>query len=93
MVFDETNDSSSRKKDAFDDDVEILQNGVKEFNLKEKPSQEEKEEKGKKQEKDSQENINKEQGDLPNEWRYAHHHPKDLIIGDPFKGIRTRDFF
>ena len=28
--------------------------------------------------------------DLPKEWRYAHGHPKELIIGDPSKGVRTR---
>ena len=42
VVFDETNDSSSRKKDAFDDDAWILENGVKELSLKEKLSQEKK---------------------------------------------------
>jgi hypothetical protein len=28
--------------------------------------------------------------DLPKEWRYAIHHPKDLIIGDPSQGVTTR---
>ena len=27
---------------------------------------------------------------LPKEWRYNPDHPKDLIIGDPFKGVTTR---
>ncbi len=27
---------------------------------------------------------------MPKEWRYAYGHPKDLIIGDPSQGVRTR---
>ena len=27
--------------------------------------------------------------DLPKEWRYAHSHLKELIIGDPSQPIRT----
>ena len=27
---------------------------------------------------------------LPKEWRYNSDHPKDLIIGDPSKGVTTR---
>ena len=27
---------------------------------------------------------------LPRDWRYAHCHPKDLIIGDPSYSISTR---
>ena len=30
---------------------------------------------------------------LSKEWRYAHNHPRDLIIGDPSQGIRTRASF
>ena len=30
---------------------------------------------------------------LPKEWRYAHHHSKDLIIGDPSIGIKIRASF
>ena len=29
------------------------------------------------------------QQDLPKEWRFAHNHPKELILGDPSKGITT----
>ena len=28
--------------------------------------------------------------DLPREWKFVHNHPKDLILGDPTKGIETR---
>ena len=27
---------------------------------------------------------------VPKEWRYASSHPKDLIIGDPEQGVKTR---
>ena len=30
------------------------------------------------------------QQDLPKVWRFAHNHPKELILGDPSKGITTR---
>ena len=78
------------RSDTINDDAGILENKIKELNLKEKSSQEEKEEKGKEQEKDLEENTNKEQGDLSKEWRYTHHHPEDLIIGDYSQGIKTR---
>ena len=30
---------------------------------------------------------------LPKEWRYVSSHPKDLILGDPSKGVTTRSSF
>ena len=27
---------------------------------------------------------------LPKEWKFAHNHPKELILGDPSKGVTTR---
>ena len=27
---------------------------------------------------------------MPKEWRYAPSHPKDLILGDPEQGVKTR---
>ena len=36
------------------------------------------------------EEVRKDYENLPREWRYVHHHPKDLIIGDPSQGVRTR---
>ena len=29
---------------------------------------------------------------LPRDWKYAHSHPKDQIIGDPSQGVRTRSY-
>ena len=34
--------------------------------------------------------VNEQSKDLPKEWRYAKGHPKELIIGDPTKGVVTR---
>ena len=31
-------------------------------------------------------------GNLSREWRYIHNHPKELIIGDPVQGVRTRSY-
>ena len=28
--------------------------------------------------------------DFPKEWKFVHNHPKDVILGDPTKGIETR---
>ncbi|WP_374695565.1 hypothetical protein ACEW7V_00730 [Areca yellow leaf disease phytoplasma] len=42
------------------------------------------------QDKDEKEDDTPKHQDLPKEWRYAHGHPKKLILGDPSKGIRTR---
>ena len=39
IIFDEANDLSSRKKDIFEDDTEILENKIKELNLKERSTQ------------------------------------------------------
>ena len=32
-----------------------------------------------------------ESSNLPKEWRYVHNHPTSLIIGDPSKGVTTRN--
>ena len=29
---------------------------------------------------------------MPKVWRYASSHPKNLIIGDPEQGVKTRSF-
>ena len=42
------------------------------------------------QDKDEKEDDTPKHQDLPKEWRYAHGHPKELILGDPSKGVRTR---
>ena len=38
------------------------------------------------------EDVSKEDDpELPTEWKFVKDHPKDLIIGDTSKGIRTRN--
>ena len=39
---------------------------------------------------EGEEMVSKDHADLPREWRYVTSHPKELIIGDPSQGIRTR---
>ena len=81
VVFDETNPSPSRKEECIDNDAGTLIEGVKEIELEDKSAGIE------------ADNISKEHSDLPKEWRYAHNHPKELIIGDPTLGIKTRSSF
>ena len=85
VVFDESNEKSSRKEDSIDDET-----GTKKL---EQLTINEDEPKG----DDDQENQDQTQEinatspkPLPKEWRYAHGHPKELIIGDPSKGVSTR---
>ena len=78
VVFDESNPSPSRKEECIDNDAGTISKKMKEIELNEDN-----------EEKDN-EKVNE---DLPKEWRYVHHHPKDLIIGDPSHGVRTRSTF
>ena len=68
IVFDETNDLSSRKKDFSDDDVEIIEKEMKKLNLRDNANlNEEDEVKDDDQENNLEENINKEHDDLSKE--------------------------
>ena len=94
IIFDEANDLYSRKEDMYEDDAEILENGMKELNLKERSTQDEDEgTKDTEQEKNTEQEVLQRYSDLPKEWRYAHNHPRDLIIDDPSQGVRTRSSF
>ena len=42
---------------------------------------------------EGEEIVNKDHNDIPKELRYVASHPKDLILGDPSQGIRTRSTF
>ena len=81
VVFDETNPSPSRKEECIDNDAGTLIEGVKEIELEDKSADIE------------ADHVSKEHSDLPKEWRYAHNQPKELIIGDPTLGIKTRSSF
>ena len=45
------------------------------------------------QENNLEENINKEYDDLSKKWKFIRNHLKDLIIGEPSQGARTRSTF
>ena len=84
VIFDETNDKSSRKEDVLDDDVDLQR--MENLILKDAPSKNPEEN----QTEEEEEKISTRPDDLPKEWRYAYGHPKELIIGDPSKGVSTR---
>ena len=82
IVFDESNEKSSRIEDACDDDAGASK--MKELTINEENAKDD-------QEKEDREELpSTRPSDLPKEWRYVHGHPKELIIGDPSKGVRTR---
>ena len=81
IIFDEANPSPSRKEEYIDNDTGTLNEEMKKMSLKDKSVEEEKDQ------------VSKEHSELPKKWRYAHNHPKDLIIGDPSQDIRTRSSF
>jgi len=69
-------------------EIDFLGEDIEKISLKDSPVQEDKptnDEHGEVQ------NIEVEPTQpLPKDWRYATNHPKDLIIGDVFKGVTTR---
>ncbi len=61
---------------------------MKEFSIQDKQHEDEiKEDTIQQDEEDQPPSRNQ---DLPKEWRYAHGHSRDLILGDPSQGVRTR---
>ncbi|KAL2524762.1 Ankyrin repeat family protein [Abeliophyllum distichum] len=91
VVFDETN-SIEQEKASDDEDLKIpfeklnVQNQDK-GNSNNIEIQHEEETSTPQNEEESHESINT--SSLPKEWRFVPSHPKDLIIGDPSKGILT----
>ena len=79
VVFNESDITSSRKEDFADDDAGTLEHGMKDLTLKDKQSSE-----------PHEEEVSKNHDDIPKEWRYVQSHPKELIIGDPSQGVKTR---
>ena len=79
-----------RKKDELDDDAENLNKEMDDLTLEDDSSQnnEEDQKKEDEEEKDQRTTL-RQRNKLPKEWRYAHGHPKDLIIDDPSQEIRT----
>ena len=86
VIFDESNPSSTEKvvvddnaeeeqqEEASNDNQEVAPHGIQE---------------------EHHEETNAEQNEgtsqtLPKEWRYVSSHPKDVILGDPSRGVTTR---
>ena len=90
VVFDESNDLPSRKNEGVDDADPLIE-GMKEITLKDSATPEDKDQEDEQNER-GEEIQEQPQGtnDLPKEWRYVHNHPKELIIGDPMHGVKTR---
>ncbi|KAH9649255.1 Integrase catalytic domain-containing protein [Citrus sinensis] len=89
VTFDESNPFSAEKGVANDDaDGELQEESSKEN--QENAPQENQEDR-----QEEQTNLELEQQDgisqtLPKEWRYVSSHPKDVILGDPSRGVTTR---
>ncbi|KAH9704489.1 hypothetical protein KPL70_011489 [Citrus sinensis] len=87
VTFDESNPSSTEKV-VVDDDA-----GEKE--QEEETSNDNQEDAPHGIQEEHHEELNAEQNEgtsqtLPKEWRYVSSHPKDVILGDPSRGITTR---
>ena len=81
VTFDESNPSSTEK--VVNDDAELQQ----EESLKDKQDDTSRENQKEQQEET---NLKQDKGNsqtLPKEWRYVSSHPKDLILGDPTRGV------
>ncbi|KAH9716801.1 hypothetical protein KPL71_021583 [Citrus sinensis] len=87
VTFDESNPSSAEKGINYDD-----ANGESQ----EEPSKDNQENAPQRNQEDEQEeqtNMEQHEGTsqtLPKEWRYVSSHPKDVILGDPSRGVTTR---
>ena len=69
------------KFECVDNDTTTIEKNIEDLSLQEKPSLEE------------VEVVNKDHNDIPKEWKYVGSHPKELILGDPSQGIRTRSTY
>ncbi|KAH9687354.1 Integrase catalytic domain-containing protein [Citrus sinensis] len=89
VTFNESNPSSAEKGVANDDaDGDLQEESSKE--VQENAPQENQEDRQEEQtnmELEQQEGISQ---TLPKEWRYVSSHPKDVILGDPSRGVTTR---
>ena len=85
VVFDESIDKSSKKDDVLEENVNTQR--MEHLNLKDSSPQNLEEDQQKKNEEENR--APPKHDDLPKEWRYAHGHPKELIIGDPSKEKST----
>ncbi|KAH9750255.1 hypothetical protein KPL71_013814 [Citrus sinensis] len=86
VTFDETNPSSTEKVIVDDNAEEEQQEEASNDNQEDAPP-------GSQEEHHEEPNAEQNEGTsqtLPKEWRYVSSHPKDVILGDPSRGVTTR---
>ncbi|KAH9767789.1 hypothetical protein KPL71_011399 [Citrus sinensis] len=86
VTFDETNPSSTEKVVVDDNAEEEQQEGTSNDNQEDAPH-------GIQEEHHEETNVEQNEGTsqtLLKEWRYVSSHPKDVILGDPSRGVTTR---
>ncbi|KAH9763753.1 hypothetical protein KPL70_001275 [Citrus sinensis] len=86
VTFDETNPSSTEKVIVDDNAEEEQQEEASKDNQEDAPP-------GIQEEHHEEPNAEQNKGTsqtLPKEWRYVSSHPKDVILGDPSRGVTTR---
>ncbi|KAH9715535.1 Integrase catalytic domain-containing protein [Citrus sinensis] len=85
VTFDESNPSSTEKV--------VVDNDVDEDLQKESSNDNQKDASHGNQDEHEEMNVEQNEGasqSLPKEWRYVSSHPKDVILGDPSRGVTTR---
>ncbi|KAH9734859.1 Integrase catalytic domain-containing protein [Citrus sinensis] len=87
VTFDESNPSSAEKGVVNDDANGELQEKSSKENQENAPQENQEDRQEEQTNMEQQEGISQ---TLPKEWRYISSHPKDLILGDPSRGITTR---
>ncbi|KAH9744422.1 Integrase catalytic domain-containing protein [Citrus sinensis] len=86
VTFDESNPSSTEKVVVDDNAEEEQQEEASNDNQEDAPH-------GIQEEHHEETNAEQNEGTsqtLPKEWRYVFSHPKDVILGDPSRGVTTR---
>ncbi|KAH9685489.1 Integrase catalytic domain-containing protein [Citrus sinensis] len=86
VTFDESNPSSTEKVIVDDNAEEEQQEEASSDNQEDAPH-------GIQEEHHEETNVKQNEGTsqtLPKEWRYVSSHPKDVILGDPSRGVTTR---
>ncbi|KAH9779804.1 Integrase catalytic domain-containing protein [Citrus sinensis] len=86
VTFDESNPSSTEKVVVDDNAEEEQQEEASNDNQEDTPP-------GIQEEHHEETNAEQNEGTsqtLPKEWRYVSSHPKDVILGDPSRGVTTR---
>ncbi|KAK9217771.1 hypothetical protein WN943_006399 [Citrus x changshan-huyou] len=77
VVVVDDNTEEEQQEEASNDNQEVAQHGIQEEHHEET-------------------NVEQNEGTsqtLPKEWRYVSSHPKDVILGDPSRGVTTRSSF